>query len=341
MDLNAMVERMLGVGERKRYRISDPDALEAALGRRFGPVTRSQGHNGLELICDCPVCGEHKLTVNAESGIYKCWRGCCSGMVGKLLGKVLPVTAAPPKRAERKSGYIEPGALTSLDRVSDDNPAAVYLKARGFDFRDLGRTFGLAYCGAGCKFAHGVFDTTNTVMIPVVMNGRHVGWQARLLYDPDKLDDSRCAMMGLAWDARKGKYLKPPKYFTMPGMNKGDVLWNFDNARQSDTVVVTEGVFDAAKVGRCAVATFGKCVSDMQVGLLQQYWRHVVVLLDPDAATEAARLKRRFGPTADVVVVTLRGYKDAGEAPREEIWSQVFDACTAAGSNPSAFVINV
>ncbi len=341
MDLNEMVARMCGVAERKRYRIADPDALEAELGRRFGLVTRSRGHNGLELICNCPVCGEHKLTVNAESGIYKCWRGCCSGLVGKLLGKVLPVTAAPPKREERKSGYIEPGVLTALDKVPDDNPAAVYLRARGFDFRDLGRTFGLAYCGTGCKFAHGVFDTTNTVLIPVVMNDTHVGWQARLLYDPDKLDDSRCAMLGLAWDSRKGKYVRPPKYFTMPGMSKGEVLWNFDNARASDTVVVTEGVFDAAKVGRCAVATFGKNVSAAQVALLQQYWRHIVLLLDPDAANEAGWLRRRFGPTSDVVMVSLRGYKDAGEAPREEIWSQIFDACAAAGSDPSSFVVNV
>lgn len=341
MDLNEMVERMCGVAERRRYRIADPDALETELARRFGPVTRSRGHNGLELICDCPACGEHKLTVNAESGIYKCWRGCCSGLVGKLLGKHLPLTDAPPKRVERWQGYVEPGELTPLDRVGDDNPAAVYLAARGFDFRDLGRTFGFAYCGTGRKFAHGVFDTTNTVMVPVVMGGRHVGWQARLLYDPDRLDDSRCAMLGLVYDSGKGKYLRPPKYFTMPGMGKGEVLWNFDNARLSDTVVVTEGVFDAARVGRCAVATFGKCVSDEQVGLLRQYWRHVVVLLDPDAAREAAGLKRRFGPTADVAVVTLTGYKDAGEAPREAVWAQIFDACVAGGVDPARFQLVV
>ncbi len=341
MDLNEMVARMLGVAERKKYRIADPDALETELAKRFGPVTRSHGHNGLELICDCPVCGERKLTVNAESGIYKCWRGCCSGMVGRLLGMRLPVTAEPARRERPKTGYIEPGTLTPLERIGDNEPAAVYLGARGFDFRDLGRTFGFAYCGAGRKFARGVFDTSNTVMAKVVMGERLVGWQARLMYDPDKLDDARCAMLGLAYDSAKGRYVKPPKYFTMPGMDKGEVLWNFDNARMSDAVVVTEGVFDAARVGRCAVATFGKNVSNAQVNLLQQYWRHIVLLLDPDAAEEAGRLRRRFGPTTDVVAVSLRGYKDAGEAPRGEIWAQIFDACASAGLDPSKFSLHV
>jgi hypothetical protein len=340
--LNEMVAQMLGLGERKKeWRIADPAWLETELEKRFGRVTRSQGHNGLELICDCYVCGEHKLSVNAVNGIYKCWRGCCSGTVQKLLKKKVPMTTAPAKKVERHVGFLSPGTLTPLASVGDDNPGAVYLRARGFDYRELGRDFGFTYCSPGRPFAHGVFSTTGTVVATVTMDGRDIGWQARLLYDPDKLDNDRCAMLGYAWNAEKQKYVRPPKYFTMPGMDKREVLWNYDNARRSDTVVVTEGVYDAARVGRCAVATLGKYVSDKQVLLLQQYWRHIVILLDPDAAKEAERLRSMFGPTVDVVPVTLRGYKDAGEAPRAEIWSQVFDACVAAGLDPSTFRIEV
>lgn len=342
MALHDLVAQMMGLGEpRKQWRIADPEWLEAELSKRFGTVTRSQGHNGLELICDCYVCGEHKLSVNAVSGIYKCWRGCCSGTVRKLLNKKVPMTSAPAKKVERKFGYIDPGTLVPLATVGDDSPGAVYLKARGFDYRMLGRDFGLSYCSQGRKFHHGLFSTTNTVVATVVMDGRAIGWQARLLYDPDKLDDARCAMMGFAWNPEKRKYKRPPKYFTMPGMDKREILWNYDNARRSDVVVVTEGVYDAIRVGRCAVATLGKYVSEKQVALLQQYWRHVVILLDPDAAKEATRLRAMFGPTVDAVPVTLKGYKDAGEAPREEIWSQVFDACAAAGVDPGKFKLEV
>lgn len=337
-----MVAQMLGLSERKRtWRIADPDQLEQELERRFGRVTRSQGHNGLELVCDCPVCGSHKLSVNAVSGIYKCWKGCCSGNVRKLLNKHLPMTQAPAKKVKRDLGYIEPGELVPLASVAADNPAAVYLTARGFDYKELGRDFGFAYCGQGRTFAKGLYSTSATVVAPVVMNGKALGWQSRLLYDPEKLDAARCRMMGFAWDAEKGKFVKPPKYMTMPGMDKREILWNFDNARQSDTVVVTEGVYDAARVGRCAVATLGKAVSDQQVGLLQQYWKHVVLLLDPDAAKETAALTLKFGPTVDVIPVTLVGYKDAGETPRREIWSQVFDACARKGLDPTTFAITL
>lgn len=334
MGLQDMVEHMLGLNSGgKSWRIADPEQLEQELGKRFGRVTRSQGHNGLELICDCPVCGEHKLTVNSVSGIYKCWRGCCSGHVRKLLNKHLPMTQAPVKIEKRSYGYINPGTCVPLTAVDCNNPAAVYLQSRGFDARRLGQAFGIQYCGTGRKFAHGVFNTTNTIMIPVVMNGKTVGWQSRLLYDPDKLTDQQCSMMGILWDDEKKKYRRPPKYFTMPGLDKREILWNFDNARNSDVVVVTEGVFDAARVGLCGVATFGKSVSDKQVDLLQQYWKCVILLLDPDAAKEASRLRMKFGPTVSVVLVTLKGYKDAGEAPQDAIWSQIIDAVEAAGDS--------
>lgn len=335
-----MVRGMLGLGEnRQRWRIADPDALERALAARFGQVTRSQGHNGLELICDCPVCGKHKLSVNAESGVYKCWVGCMSGHVKKLLHTHLPMTQAPVVQKKRDYGYIEPGELTPLEQVPADNLGAVYLKARGFDHRALGRDFGCCYCSVGRKFAKGLFSTTGTVVAPVVMNGKAIGWQARLTYDPDRLTDEQCRMIGLPWDPVKGKFEKPPKYMTMPGMDKREILWNFDNARASDTVVVCEGVYDAARVGKCAVATLGKSVSDQQVALLQQYWSHVVILLDPDALHDARRLKAKFGPTTDVVLVQLVGYKDAGEAPRPAIWSQIWDAAVANGSDPGRFQI--
>jgi hypothetical protein len=287
------------------------------------------------------VCGEHKLSVNAVNGIYKCWRGCCSGTVRKLLNKKVPMTTAPVKKVERHVGYLSPGTLVSLASVGDDNPAAVYLTARGFDYRKLGRDFGFSYCAPGRQFFHGLFSTSSTVVATITMDGRDVGWQARLLYDPDKLDDARCAMLGFIWNTEKQKYVRPPKYFTMPGMDKREVLWNYDNARRSDTVVVTEGVYDAARVGRCAVATLGKYVSEKQALLLQQYWRHIVILLDPDAMKEAVRLRSLFAPTVDVALVTLQGYKDAGEAPRTEIWSQIWDACVAEGLDPGSFQVEV
>lgn len=340
MALQDMVERMLGLsGDRDRWHIADPDGLQRELEKRFGQVTRSQGHNGLELVCDCPVCGKHKLSVNAVTGVFKCWVGCMSGHVRKLLKTHVAMTKAPVRIERRDYGYIEPGTCVQLSTVDDNNPAAVYLRARGFDARSIGREFGAQYCTSGRRFAKGLFNTSNTVVVPIVMNGETKGWQARLLYDPDKLTDEQCSLIGLPWDDEKKKYRRPPKYMTMPGLDKRTVLWNFDNARKSELVVVTEGVFDALRVGLCGVATLGKQVSDQQIALLQQYWRCIVVLLDPDADKESRALVGKFGPTVRVVPVTLQGYKDAGEAPREEIWSQIWDAAEGTGGSISEYSV--
>jgi hypothetical protein len=31
-----------------------------------------------QLVCECPVCGGHRLTINKKSGAYKCWSGDCA-----------------------------------------------------------------------------------------------------------------------------------------------------------------------------------------------------------------------------------------------------------------------
>ena len=316
------------------------DRLARMLGSKFGEVTRAGGGNGTELIVDCPFCGRHKLSVNAQKGVWQCWHCHESGTTRRLLGKAVKAVRAERVERPRSSGYIPPGDLVPLDALNEDSEAWLYLKGRGFDPVSLCRNFGVSYCRKGRSFAGGVFNTSGTVVLPVCENGKSVAWQSRLLYDPSKVKADEMAAYGFAKD-EKGRFKVPPKYFTMPGMDKRELLWNYDNARKSDTVVVTEGVFDAIRVGKCGVATFGKSVSDVQVGLLQQYWKHVILLLDPDAAREAKRTSAMFGPTVDVVTVMLHGYKDAGDTPRRELWSQILDACVAAGLNPDKFTLSI
>jgi 5S rRNA maturation endonuclease (ribonuclease M5) len=187
-----------------------------------------------------------------------------------------------------------------------------------------------------------VFDTTGTIVIPVTEDGSDVAWQCRLLYDPDSVEESMVPYMGWRYDEAKGRFLKPPKYFTMPGFDKGLKLFNRDNAKRFPFVVVTEGAFDAMSVGVSAVAAFGKGLTDAQVSLLRE-WPAVVLLLDPDAAGEQDALERRLtGRTPGrggfckssgtrVVQVRLKGYKDAGECPHGELVGQILEAASSNG----------
>ena len=296
--------------------------LENFLRRRYGPVKISRGKNGTEMLVRCPVCTKRKLSVNAKTGMYQCWHGCMAGHIDNLTGdtKIAQATTFAAAKPKQERGVDSPGELIPLTHLDEDHQAIVYLTRRGFDPHMLSTTYGICYCGAGKAYAGGLFNTSNTIMIPVYKDGALIAWQARLLYDPAKLSEEECVAMGFLRD-EDGDIHRPPKYFTMPGFTKGDALWNYDWARKSEIVVVTEGVFDAIAVGRCAVACFGKGVSELQARTLNAYWKLVVLLLDPgDADKEMAKLLAMLD---SAVVVNLQGYKDAGEAPQHEIWRQI------------------
>ncbi len=311
-------------------------SLIKALERRFGDATVTQGSSGTEIVLDCPNCGRRKLYVNPSKNAYHCWVCGDHGRLSSLM-RMRPEevksmkTDFEPKRKKSDRGYIPPGSTVPVQSLSMESAPCLYLLDRGFDPRAVGGVFGMEYCQAGTSFAGGVFNTSNTLIIPVARNGVNVAWQARLLYDPDKVEEELWPSMGWKWDEEKRKFRKPPKYFTMPGFDKGRFLFNHDNAEKFGFVVVTEGAFDAISVGRCAVAAFGKGLTDIQIGLLKA-WDAVVLLLDPDAAKDQSKLARKLRTAGKKVVeVVLAGYKDAGECPHAELVDQILSACDSAG----------
>lgn len=305
----------------------DARVIENILSARYGRVRKQQGQNGTELITRCPVCHKFKLSVNPQRGVYRCWYGCSSGPVQKLISDVnLGVFVNPfarPVEVKKSAEYISPGDLVPLTDLDDEHQAIAYLRSRKINPTYVNDVFGLRYCTRGQRFAGGLFNTQNTLVIPYYLNDALIGWQSRLLYNPDEVPENIRESMGFIKDP-DGDWIVPPKYFTMPGMSKGSALWNFDWARHSELVVICEGVFDVISVGRCGVAAFGKSLSDEQISTIATYWRVAVILLDPgNADSEMRQLTTTLSRSTITVPVRLEGYEDAGEAPRKEIWRQI------------------
>ena len=299
--------------------------VRSALSDRFGPVKVSSGGSGTEYLTSCPWCGrKYKLSVNPSKGVFHCWHCGESGRIGKLMGKevkVLNVSSEPEISPEREFSWpSDESDLVPLVSLSENNSAIAYVRGRGFDPVRLWKENGVMYCGRGKWMGGNAFYTGNTLVFPVRENGKLVGWQCRLLFDPKSADEAFLKSMGYS--------SRPPKYFTMPGFRKSDYLYNVDSARNSGVVVVTEGVFDCLRVGMPGVATFGKKVSDRQAGMLMSMWSTIALLLDPDAREEQdslmMRLTRTGGPR--IVPVELKGYKDAGECPQKELEAQIAEA---------------
>jgi len=317
--------------------VSFEKALEKRVGRKF-KLSQSKQGTCYRICCPyCPKTGNgpdrnYKLYITPAIGLFHCFRCDEAGPIDSLLADYKPgvieqqVTHIEPL----PSHIVSPGNLISLNNLSDDHIAIRYLKQRRFNIYELSNYYGVKFCDEGKLFA-GMFNTTNTVVFPFWMNTKLIGWQARLLYDPDKIVKEQYEIYGFQKD-EDGEYIVPPKYFTAPGLDKGRILFNYDQARTFKSVVICEGTFDAIRVGCNAVATLGKGVTDNQAKLIKAYWDFAVILLDPgDADREMKELNNTLKLSIPCVRVALQGYKDAGEAPREEIWNQIFDTVVKAG----------
>jgi hypothetical protein len=324
------------------------------LANRFEPVVRAKfgnrykkgrSKNGLEFKVCCPFCTRNGLTadrkfklwINPGQGVYRCWRCNTRGQVTDLFGDIARLVQNPFSQTRvTQLTQVEtmPGMIISLADLDEDHPAYRYMRGRGFDPVAMGKFYGLSYCYEGRMFGHGSFqfNTFNTLIFPIWMRGQVVGWQARLLYNPDTLTDSECAAMQYPRD-EDGEYCRPPKYFTSPGLEKGRVLYNYDVAVKSQVVVITEGPTDVLATGPCAVGTLGKGVSDEQIRMIKNQWDVIVILLDPgDADKESYALYTALSETVpNTVAVKLEGYSDPGSAPTAEIWTQIYDKARKKG----------
>lgn len=316
--------------------------IEQLLRRKFkNKVRKSRGRNGVEFKVNCPFCGnkKYKLYINPvkNGGVYNCYRCGKAGSLRTLFGDMWAAsTTSGPDFTPRPKPLVESqtanaGNLVPVGGLEEDNPAVSYLKyqrIRPFDPEDISTRFGARFCISGGYVQETEdfkYDCTGTLIFPVWMFGSLVGWQSRLLYTPEELDDDQCRSLKYKKD-EDDEWLRPPKYLTSPGFEKGRVLFNFDVARKYNFVVVTEGVFDAMAVGEPAVATFGTGISPQQCNLLKTYWDTVIVLLDPEGTDkQTEELITELKRSVDVIRIDLQNHKDPGDAPTDELWVQISD----------------
>lgn len=308
--------------------------FETYIKRRYGnQYRRLRGGHGAEFAINCPFCVRRagkvdvkkKLHINPEHAVWRCWRCNSKGRLDELFTDIAREQEAGPAYVvpEARRGIQHPGELIDLGSLDDNHVAVRYIRRRGYDPSALSRVFGIKYCSVGQKFMQGMFDTTNTIVFPVWMQGQIVGWQARLLYDPDQLSPEECLSLGFKTD-EDGRIMRPPKYFTPSGFDKGKALFNYDVARTGEVVVVCEGPLDATSVGPLAVGTFGKSITAEQARLIKPFWKLAVVMLDPgDADAESQSVMLDLAASMRVIQVRLEGYKDPGDAPTLEIWRQI------------------
>lgn len=154
-----------------------------------------------------------------------------------------------------------PGECIPIEQLPPDHPAIQYMCGeRGYPL-ELLIYLRCSFCvQAQPRF----FPAQGRIIIPIFMDSILVGWQARFVGDID-------------FKARS-----IPKYYTMPGMAKRQILYNFDTARNYPFVIVVEGVTDVWATGPWSVALLGKTLSFQQQCRLLLQWqgKPIIVMLD-------------------------------------------------------------
>jgi len=195
-----------------------------------------------------------------------------------------------------------PGRCLRVDQLRPEHHAWQYLATRGFDPAAVGPRYGVTYCESGSARFPMAFGR---LVIPIVMNGDMVGWQARPPYEAD-------------WKTTA-------KYYNCPGINRRLMLYGFDIARAYPYCVITEGVTDVWAVGQGAISLLGKHISPQQAELIAQNWKAAVIALDPDAMDRVERIQQQLG-SMPTVVVKLPDGCDPADMDQDRFWDLVWQS---------------
>lgn len=330
--------------------------MECYLDREGLDYKITIGSNGRQLnVRECPVCGggNHKVYLNAETGLGNCFHGDCEAKFNKFtfirahlgtddtrvvrlhLQEVAREMGWRPKRAAIKEVVLDTDwELPDSFELPIEGLNLTYLENRGIT-QEITRYFHLRYCDVG--WYHYVDDEGQPrrqffggrVIIPVFdLDGKLVTFQGR----------------DISGESER-KYLFPNK---LPGT--GRFLYNGHNAVGASRVVVGEGAFDVMAIKIAVdeemalrdyvpVGTFGKHLSyghtegDDQLGrfvkLRDRGLREVVFMWDGEAraladAMKAGDMLRRLG--IKVRIAQLPKGKDPNEVPASVVAGAIIGA---------------
>lgn len=258
-----------------------------------------------ELIICCPSCEDDRarLYINATHGGYRCFHCGEQGNLHQFLINVVGLNGSKAfllrDRFWVEDDYEEEiivkrraAAATISDvilhlpgdyqLVESSSPARYinYLSERHVSI-SLAQRYGIGYIEDGYW--------GRRVIVPVSNGGHLYTWIARSVLK--KCPNCKEVMNDCSCVDDQGRTKKYPKVLT-PLKKRGAqpklTLYNLDAVRSSgsDRVVVVEGVFDALRLPKEAVATLGASASPTQISLIAGLSRdrECVIAYDPDQA---------------------------------------------------------
>jgi hypothetical protein len=320
---------------------------------RAGGAVLNHPRYGAQIRVTCPCCRKtplgpdrnHHGHVHLADGCERlyCVRCGANRPLKTLLGPAIALIA-PPRRcagaaaeAPRprrpltpQAGVGRPGTTRPLNQLGRGHVAWQYLFSEGFteaQIRRAAQIHPIHFCLHGRPLKSNPQDsTTGRLVFFITENGKVIGWQARWLPSAWPPPEAELAEF---------KARRQAKYITSPGFPRGFTLYNWDQARGFDAVVVVEGIKKVWRTGPYAVATLGiqlpeRPPAGATPAETEAFWLHrlarvpqVAFLFDRGAEFKAyryaARLIQLGQPKVCVVSLPDDGPKDLDEYPSAQI----------------------
>lgn len=281
-------------------------------------VSYKTTNSGEYVFDECFFCGKKKkLYYNPQSTLWHCFTCEQSGNIVHLISKIQNISS---RRAlekiqggtvVRQQKKLFDSFIFNQEKSEPDSIPAVTLPVeyQNFSFSknhvEEYKRFYLYLVKRGItkamvKYFNVMFsNATDRIIFPIYYNKEIVGWQGRAINDIIK-----------------------PKALTNPvSFKKSQVLFNYDNVKNSEYITIVEGPIDACKSFKHnPVAILGKSLSDAQVELIREMpnLKKIYDGLDPDAGREKLMQSRKLSAHFEIYSLNIMT-GDVGERSTEEV----------------------
>lgn len=256
-------------------------------------------------------CDDYKLSISIEKNVFHCYRCNWSGKVDQLL-----------------KGYIDGGSLlryklNNLDlRKKFENKSNVLIQTELIDFDNISLPIDNSFINAVSylKKRNITFDEIEKYKIRIG-KGKYRG---RIIIPTFDVNNNVVYIVARDYvnNEPEAKYINPS------GSHKSFAVWNIQNVKKEDTVIITEGVFSGIAANRntpekvVAVSVFGKVLSEQQAKQISlREPREISLCFDGDVKKEEvinnySTLRNYF--KKDVSIIKLIENEDPDSIDGEE-----------------------
>ena len=273
-------------------------------------------NNPNEIHICCPVCGDtrYRLYINLNSGVIYCHNCQFKGSIARLIQYIEGGSYKDAKELLKdinkyislpidiESPVMEKLVLSLYNIAIDKRPiplpeeyqkilntsnlmakkAIKYLEKRGITKSQM-ELHNMGFCSIG--------EYRNRVIIPITQEGQVKFWVARSINPNDKLKE-------------KSPSNKEYQY------SKSEVIFNLDQAvKKFNSIVISEGIFDALSWGDIGVSLLGKVLYNAQLQLILNYkdklTEGVYIALDADAVDSAIKIAEQLKNFFEVKLIDI------------------------------------